>query len=114
MNDTTTDRKLELIKQIRSQHHQNRYELHNREQILYGQNFPKEISDINNFSEEPRSIKNTFKIRFFVAALLFGLVIGLDMTGKSLAGLNSENIYSFLAENYEDNIEAWVTNMKTN
>lgn len=108
MNDTTTERKLELIKQIRSQHHQNRYELHNREQILYGQTFPKEITAINNFSEETISIKNTFKIRFFIAALLFGLVIGLDMTGKSLAGLDAENIYTLLAESYEDNIEVWV------
>ncbi len=108
MNDTTTDRKLELVKQIRSQNHQNRYDLYNREQILYGQTYARENIVLNNDSEEKSTIKSTCKIRFILAALLFGLVIGLDISGKSLAGYNADQIYTLLAENYEEHIEAWV------
>ncbi len=109
MSDTTVEKKLELVQQIRSQYNKNQFDLLNREQILYGRTMPRESSyTYENPAEETEPIRSTFKLRLFAAGILFVLIVALDVTGKSLAGLKAQQIFTILAKDYEQEISAWV------
>ncbi len=109
MSDTTVEKKLELVQQIRSQYNKNQFDLLNREQILYGRTMPREQPyTYDNPTEEVIPVGSTFKLRLFVAGILFVLIIALDVTGKSLAGLETGKIFTILAQDYEQEIDEWV------
>lgn len=109
MSDATVEKKLELVQQIRSQYNKNQFDLLNREQILYGRTMPRESYTYENPAEEAAlPVGSTFKLRLFAAGFLFVLIIALDITGKSLAGLETGQIFTILAQDYEKEISTWV------
>ncbi len=99
MNDITMEKKLQLVQQIRSQYHQNQYDLSNREQILYGK-----------IREEPKETgtSESLKLRCAVAIVGFLFVILLDSRGISLFGLNMEQVFTYIAADYRESVTEFV------
>lgn len=113
MSNITMDKRLELIQQIRTQNHQNQYDMISREQLLYGKSCSRNTydTDTNRYNDMTEGIEadqqpvSSFKIRLLVAVtlLLFGIV--LDSSGKSLGKLSLKDISEILAVDYEARIE---------
>lgn len=113
MSNITMDKRLELIQQIRTQNHQNQYDMISREQLLYGKSCSRNTydTDTNRYNDMTEGIEadqqpvSSFKIRLLVAVtlLLFGIV--LDSSGKSLGKISLKDISEILAVDYEARIE---------
>ncbi|MCM1056451.1 MAG: hypothetical protein NC517_02445 [Firmicutes bacterium] len=107
MKDATTEQKLQLIQQIRSRYKEDRYDMGNREKILYGRESvrPWEDGDDPEWEQSPQS---SFRLRVLLAVLLFAAVVALDTNSTSLLGLTAEKVYQIISADYEDKIEEWV------
>lgn len=110
MSDTRTEKKLRLLKQIRSRYHEDQYDLSNRERILYGRSshraddFERSLED----DEMPDAQPSFFRLRLLLAAGLLGLVIFMDMKDVSVAGITSEKIFQAISADFEEKIEQWM------
>lgn len=107
MKDTTTERKLQLLRQIRSRYNEDSYDMRDRERLLYGRESvrPREEDWNDPEGELPPS---TFRLRFLAAVLLFAAVIAIDANKTSFFGITAEKVYQVIAVDYEDKIEEWV------
>ncbi len=107
MKDVTSEQKLQLLQQIRSRYNEDRYDMRDRERILYGRESvrPWEEDGMDPEQERPQS---TFRLRILLAVLLFAAVVMIDSNGTSLGGLTAEKIYQIISADYEDKIEEWV------
>ena len=94
----TTEQKLQLIRQIRSRYQENQCDMDNRERILGGYEAP----------QEPVGGLRHFKLRFLLALLLFLAVVAMDMTGARVAGVTTEQLYQFIAADYEEKVDRWI------
>ena len=100
MSDISTEQKLELVQQIRAQHNKDKFDMNNREQILYGRSTNYHNHYVENQSYEFSS-GSTFTLRLFLATLLFLFVIALDKSGNNFAGMETQEIFTVLSENVE-------------
>ncbi|MCM1190935.1 MAG: hypothetical protein NC123_00355 [Butyrivibrio sp.] len=108
MKDVNTERKLQLIQQIRSRYKEDRYDMGNRERILYGRESVRpweENGDDPAWEQPPQS---SFRLRVLLAVLLFAAVVALDTNGTSVLGITAEKVYQIISADYEEKIEAWV------
>ena len=87
MSDTSTERRMELIHQARSQSYKNQSDFMNREQ-----------------KEE----ENTFKFRLAIAGILLLLVILFDISDKSFVGISTEQVFQAIATDYGEDVAAWI------
>jgi len=118
MSDFSVEKKLELVQQIRSRHYQNQSDLMNREQILYGRTLTHTPSNTSTYSNNMNtSIENTedgifkdntLKIRYALALVLLFTIILFDKTGNTIAGISTEQVFSYIEADYEKTIDAWV------
>lgn len=108
MKDVTTERKLQLIRQIRSRYKEDRYDMGNRERILYGRESVRPWEENEDASEWEQMPQSSFRLRILLAVLLFAAVVAIDTNGTSLWGITSEKVYQIISEDYEDKIEEWV------
>lgn len=112
MNRTTTEQKLQLIQQIRSRYRENRHDMYNREQILYGRSsyppddsvFPEDGGEIT----EPEVPFSGFRLRLFLAALLFVALVVMDVNKLQIAGITSDRIMEVISVDYESRLEQWM------
>ena len=111
MNNTTnagTEKRLQLVKQIRSKYNEDQRDLTNRELILYGRSTRPATED---FYEQEEQLDNEqvsfFRIRLVLAALLFAAVIFMDMGDMEMAGITSEKIFQAISADYEEVIDTW-------
>lgn len=124
MESISTEQKLELVKQIRSKYNENLSDLNHRERILYGRTSSYGQGDIGGYSSVDRSWYyddygegedvQSFsfgKVRFLIAVILVTGVITLDLSGKSLMGVPMNQVFAVIAQDYEDEIAAWVTDV---
>lgn len=112
MSDTTMEKKLALIKQVRSSHDRNQFDLTNRERILYGKTSSRRYQQ-NEFYDTP--YKNLdeaedtgmvfFKLRFMIAAVLLAAIILLDLRGGSFAGITAGEMFDAIARDYTSEID---------
>lgn len=105
MKDVTTERKLQLIQQIRSRYSEDRYDMNNRERILYGRESARPWEQNDPEQELPPS---SFRLRVLLAVLLFAAVVAIDTNGTSFLGITAEKVYQIISADYEDKIEEWV------
>lgn len=107
MKDVTTERKLQLIKQIRSRYSEDRQDLSNRERILYGR---ESVRPWEEYPDDPEQEmpQSSFRLRVLLAVLLFAAVVTIDTNETSLWGITAEKVYQIISEDYEDKIEEWV------
>lgn len=113
MSDTTIEKKLALVQQIRSTYNKNQYDLTNRERILYGRstvrNYPP-LSYKDSFREDaveedfPQDAGTEgagfFKLRLLLAAVLFLGVVLWDKNGGTLAGLSADWVFEAISADY--------------
>ncbi len=110
MDDTTIEKKLQLVQQIRSQYNRNQYDMSNRERILYGRGDVKQlITDANN--NEEILVSESFKIRSVLAALLFIMVVVFDMFEITPAGIEMKQVFNIIAADYQENMTAFMDAM---
>lgn len=126
-DNTTIEKKLQLVKQIRSQYNQNQYDLSNREQILYGRASYKtpsasqsdsfhdiahhgEASTINS-SEDTSVASESLKLRSALAAMLFVFAVLFDLLGVAPGGIKMKQVFEVIAADYQENMTAFVDAM---
>lgn len=124
-DNTTIEKKLQLVKQIRSQYNQNQCDLSNREQILYGRiscktslgsqndSFHKivrhgETTAINDAEDTTVSASESLKLRSVLAAILFLFAILFDLFGVQPAGVKMQQVFEVIAADYQENMTAFV------
>ncbi len=123
------EQKLQLVQQVRSRYQENRYDLSNRERILYGRT--SEDSDaaeqayLNRkfcYYEKPYVSSDAygdrgpgegefvsfFKLRMWIALFLVTAVIVMDRNGTEIAGITTEKIFQVISADYEEVIETWA------
>ena len=107
MGEITVEKKLELIQQVRTRQYRDQSDMLNRERILYG----KPLSDRTEIYNADNSISdgtegvfkdNTVKLRYAIAGVLFLIIILLDKTGHSFAGVPMDKVFTVLEQNYDD------------
>lgn len=107
------DRKLQLVQQIRSRYHENQYDMSNIERILYGRTsvFNRPDYDEDTLPDSEDGSLSSFKLRFFIALMLFGIVVFMDRSHTAIGGITSEKLYGMISADYEEKIEDWVEAM---
>lgn len=113
---TTMEKKLQLVQQVRSRYNENQYDMSNRERILYGRASAAERPDYNRslyydenvLPDSEGDSVSSFKLRFFIALVLFGIVVFMDRSHVAIGGITSEKLYGMISADYEEKIEDWV------
>lgn len=100
------EQKLQLVQQIRSRYNENRYDMYNRERILYGRTSP-EAWELPGTTEFPSRF-SSLRMRFLLAVLLAAAVIAMDVNGIQVGGVTSEKILEVISMDYEEKIDEWV------
>lgn len=105
MQPHSTEKKMELIHSIRAENQNNRGLLRKREQILFG----KALPELRALEDNP--VKNTlsynipnfssFKIRLFIAILLFTCFVIMDIGNMSYFEIGATQIQQFINETIE-------------
>lgn len=108
MRDVNTERKLQLIQQIRSRYKEDRFDMSNRERILYGRESVRPWEENMDDPEWEQPPQSSFRLRVLLAVLLFAAVVAIDTNGTSLWGITAERVYQIISEDYGDKIEEWV------
>lgn len=112
MGNFTVDKKLELMRQIRSRYQQNRYDMFHRERLLYGKSaaFPEKAYPEDPYPEDAEDAEtyHTFSLRILLALGLFLLIIICDLSGRSFFGIQASQCFSAISADYENSIDAWV------
>lgn len=104
MSNLNTEQKLQVVQQIRSQYAKNKYDMQNRERILY--NYPVKYP-VRDCSAEAKEI-STLKIRILVTVILVILVIGLDVLNVKPKGLDMEKVFQMIGENCFENFKRTI------
>lgn len=111
MSNVTTEQRLRLVQQVRSRYNENRYDMYNREKILYGRaSYPEELDPAVAGMEpmDPSMPVSTFRLRLLLAVLLFAAVVAMDINEISISGVTAEKIVEAISMDYEDKIDEWV------
>ncbi len=109
MGNFTVDKKLELMRQIRSRYQQNRYDMFHRERLLYGRsNMTFSEEETPDDLMEDTEPYNSFPLRILLALGLFLLIIICDLSGRSIFGIQPSQCFSAISADYESSINAWV------
>lgn len=110
MNDVSTEKKLRLLKQIRSRYNEDQFDLSNRERILYGRSSrPVERYEASAADDEtPDGQISFFRLRFALAAILVCLVILMDKKDINLAGITADKIFQAISADFEERLEQWT------
>lgn len=103
------DRRLRLVKQIRSRYNEDQHDLTNRELILYGKSSrsPESEEGFQDGQLPPGQV-SFFRFRMALAVLLFAAVIFMDSNGAELAGITAEEVFEAISADYEEVIDSWA------
>lgn len=110
MGDISTQQRLQLTRQVRQRYYQDRQDLGQREQLLYGR-------PLSYFDEEPTpdygevadygsgyggsgEKTGTLGLRILLAAVLLCLLALADRRGDTLFGLTSQQIGEYIRSDY--------------
>ncbi len=123
MGQIDTNKKLELIRDIRMSQQNNRAVMGRREQIVYGRPKPL-ISRGELYSLESTAVNEavpaeaddtmptlrSFKLRLLIAIILFAAFFFLDQTGQSIAGITSVQVKEAVSSESKD-ILSFITGL---
>lgn len=107
MNDFSSEQKLRLVHAIREEHKNNQLSMRNRERILMGENIqiPEQETNFDKIGNEPSTVNiSSFRIRFFIAMILFICFIFMDIQNIDMNGVNAAKIQSSITEDFQSNI----------
>lgn len=107
------EKKIQLVQQVRSRYHENQYDMSNRERVLYGRTsvFDRTDYDENDLPNSEDDSLSSLKLRFFIALMLFGIVVFMDRSHIAIGGITSQKLYGMISADYEEKIEEWVEAM---
>lgn len=112
MNDaTTTEKRLRLVRQIRTRYSTDQFDLSNRERILYGKS-TRPAQPLPPQEEEGglrQAAPSAFSLRLLAAALLLAAVVAMDKKGFQAAGITVEHIFQAISADYVEQLETWVS-----
>lgn len=110
MGDFSTQQKLQLTRQVRERYQQDRQDLGQREQLLYGRTlsyFEEEPSfsygddaDYSGMGDRSGGKGGTLGLRILLAAILVCLLALADRRGDTLFGLTSQQIREYIQLDY--------------
>jgi hypothetical protein len=106
MDDITTEQKLHLARQIRSQYYQNQRDMSDRERILYG-SCGTYISQAVE-TTQPNINSESLKCRSAIAFMIFAFVVLFDFWGIQPAKINMEQVFELIAADYKDEFVEYV------
>lgn len=116
--DYRLEKKLQLVRQVRSRYSEDQYDLSNRERLLYGKTDLPGREAVSPYADagysddwryaEPEESPSSIKLRFLLAVLLFGAVVFLDQSHTPSGRITAEKIYSAISADYEDQLKDWV------
>ena len=111
ISNVNSEKRLQLVKQIRSKYREDQRDLTNRELILYGKS-TRPAADDFYMQETPANTEQIsfFRIRVVFAALLFAAVIFMDMGDRKIAGITAERIFQAISADYEAIIDTLAYN----
>lgn len=104
-----TEKRLQLLKQVRSRYNEDQRDLTKRELILYGRS-SRSVSDNLNSEQELSSdaeYVSFFRLRLVLAILAFAAVVFIDMNGIKMAGITAEKIFEAISADYEEMLDSW-------
>ncbi len=110
MSSIPTEKKMELVHQVRSQYNQNQYDLSNRERILYGHSTARPQEDYQDRwagyapadDQDQEPPVSTFRLRLLLAlAIGIGFIL-LDGYDMKVAGISTEQVFEAIAVDYGD------------
>ena len=112
----SAEQKLQLIHFLREDNKKNRIQLHRREQILYGRDFPdsllsdseNEVYDTKEFSSYKGKGISGFRVRFMISVILFLSFFYLDRNNEKIGNLDTNQIESYMED---DSLQCLVTNV---
>lgn len=118
MNKINTNQRLELVRSIRMQNQYNRNQCRERERFLYGHSSsdssPAELYKTENAAlltdmtgensyYKKEGFLSGFRIRLFLAIVLFGVFLYLDKTGTEIFGKTTADFFGYIT----DTMELW-------
>lgn len=108
--DITIEKKLELMRQIRSRNERDRFDMSRREQIIYGKSMGTTSGtfSVDMDADDEEELMSTFALRILLATALLIFVIMCDLSGKSFMGITSTQCFTAIGKDYESSILAWV------
>ena len=114
MSNISTEQKLQLIRQVRSQHSRDQSDLMARERILYGRtgdyhSFSADIPDpaIADPAAAPKG-RSLFGIRLLAALVLLVLFILLDRNDSPFLGVSTSEVFHIIENDYYKQLEEWI------
>lgn len=107
MNDISMEKRLELVKQVRSQHQRNQCDMFSREQILYGRT--SMTGEEGHFQESAEyhqedSPRSFLKLRIFLALVLAAGAVFLKENEIEIAGITMEEVFQAISADYYHDI----------
>ncbi len=110
MSDFSTQQRLQLKRQVRERYQQDRQDLGQREQLLYGRTlsyFGEEPypdyddgADLSGMGNRAGGSGGTLGLRILLAAILVCLLAMADRRGDTLFGLTGSQIMEYLRYDY--------------
>lgn len=101
MAEISREQKLELVRQIKTQYHQNQYDLYNREHLLYAT-----TSDIPQQNTK-NNTSDSLKFRSVVTILIFIIIVLFDSFGIGPEGMEIKQLFEFLQTDYMESFSGW-------
>lgn len=126
MEDMTTEKKLQLVQQIRTRQNRNQYDLSARERILYGYTSSNitplscrksyaENTYATNFTSpvcsDEKSTSESLKFRSALACMLLLFAILFDYFKIAPVGIEMKQIFQIIAADYQNNMTEFVETM---
>jgi hypothetical protein len=128
MGNISAAGKLELVKQVRESYNRNRYDMADRERVLYGRSSrysydgergsAYEDNGLSWDAESGESDKKTvlvsrglFCIRLIAAITVFILFVAMDLKEINVSGICAEDVYNAISQDYTVELDNWIAQM---
>ena len=126
MGNISTEQKLQLIRQIRSQHSRDQSDLMARERLLYGrtgdylhEGYRESSKDLgtaagdnyeglyDDMTANPPG-RNMFALRLLAALVLLILFILMDKKDCPFLGVRTSEVFAMIENDYYEQLEEWI------
>ena len=129
MGNISTEQKLQLIRQVRSQHSRDQSDLMARERCLYGRtgdyhcgdygyrdgqkdfhpsNYVDDYTALNDDMSANPTGRNMLALRFLAALVLLLLFILMDKKDSPFLGVSTSEVFTMIENDYYEQLEEWI------
>lgn len=105
MGNVPVEKKLQLVKMIRSEHQNNRMVMKSREEFLYGKSrgYHEDGNPLYALEEDAaqsaQPVFSSFWLRFLIAAVLMAAFVMWDNSKEEFLGRRPEEVYILMEDN---------------